>query len=165
MRNKSSSENSKQWSTTNNTSVSYYMRITVHVYVCCWRSRSVITCQVLIHHIWAVFHKETEHGGATGPALQPQQDWSFVLVCLSVRASHRKERSQHHPVVTSAYQQKVKKTELTTLFLERTMFSLGLHDMRKICDNIVECRDNDITCDKWTVKCINFCLSAAKTLI
>ena len=25
---------------------------------------------------------------------------------------------------------------------------LGLHDMRKICDNIVECRDNDITCDK-----------------
>ena len=27
---------------------------------------------------------------------------------------------------------------------------LGLHDMRKICDHIVECRDNDITCDKWT---------------
>ena len=25
---------------------------------------------------------------------------------------------------------------------------LGLHDMWKICDNIVECRDNDITCDK-----------------
>lgn len=32
-----------------------------------------------------MFHKEAEHGGAPGSALQPQQDGSFLLGWLSVR--------------------------------------------------------------------------------
>ena len=36
------------------------------------------------------------------------------------------------------------------LLFKTTTCCIGLHFMRKICDNIVECRDNDITCDKWT---------------
>lgn len=32
-----------------------------------------------------MFHKEAEHGGATGSTLQPQQDWSILLGWLLVR--------------------------------------------------------------------------------
>lgn len=49
---------------------------------------SPLTSQVLVHHIWPMFHKETEHGGAARTALQPEQDWSFISVRLSVREMH-----------------------------------------------------------------------------
>lgn len=59
----------------------------------------LLTSQVLVHHIRSMFHKETEHGGATRPTLQPEQDRSFICVRLSVTVGHT-ERSQHHPVVS-----------------------------------------------------------------
>ena len=40
-----------------------------------------------------------------------------------------------------------------------------LHDMRKICDNIVECHNNDVTINKQTLQCTQFCLSAAIMLL
>lgn len=33
-----------------------------------------------------MFHKEAKHGGAAGPALQPEEDRSFILAGLLVRA-------------------------------------------------------------------------------
>lgn len=42
-----------------------------------------LTCHVLVHHIGSMFHKQAKHGGAAGAALQPEQDWSFLSVCLS----------------------------------------------------------------------------------
>ena len=37
--------------------------------------------------------------------------------------------------------------------------------MRKICNNVVEYCDNDITCDKKILKCTQFCLSAAFSIL
>lgn len=46
---------------------------------------SILTSQVLVHDVGSVLHEQAEHGGATGAALQPQQDRGFVLVGLSNR--------------------------------------------------------------------------------
>lgn len=51
-------------------------------------TKSLLTGQVLIHHVRSVFYKEAEHGGATGPPLQPEQNRSFIPARLSVRAGH-----------------------------------------------------------------------------
>lgn len=64
----------------------------------CLSAASVLTSHVLIHHIWSVFHKEAEHGGATRAALQPQQDRSFIFVSLShIRSSHRRSKISAPP--------------------------------------------------------------------
>lgn len=47
------------------------------------------TSKVLVHHIGSVFHKEAKHGGATRSTLQPEQDWSFLMLCLSGQGKHK----------------------------------------------------------------------------
>lgn len=51
-------------------------------------TKSILTSQVFIHHVRSMFYKEAEHGGATGPPLQPEQNRSFIPARLSVRAGH-----------------------------------------------------------------------------
>lgn len=46
---------------------------------------SLLTSQVLVHHIRAVFHEEAEQGGSARAPLQPEQDRGCVSVGLRVR--------------------------------------------------------------------------------
>ena len=77
-------------------------RLGITVHVCCCSIGSVLTGQVLKHHIWSMFHKEPEHGGTTRAALQPEQHRSFISGRLSAE-QHTELRSQPHLLVTLVY--------------------------------------------------------------
>lgn len=51
---------------------------------------AALTSHVLMHHVRSMFYKQAEHGGATGPSLQPQQNWRFFSG-LSDRFEHGKK--------------------------------------------------------------------------
>lgn len=51
----------------------------------CTGTPSVLTRQVLVHHVRPVFHKEAEHGGSPRTPLQPEQHRGRVSVGLRVR--------------------------------------------------------------------------------
>lgn len=62
---------------------------------------ALLTSQVLINHVWSMFHKETKHGGATRSTLQPEQDRSVLLARLLDRSVQRESlRSELHLVET-----------------------------------------------------------------
>lgn len=70
--------------------------------VCCSSTCQRLTSQVLVHHIWSVFHKQTEHGGAAGSSLQPEHHRGLSSARLMVKTGQAERlRPQHHPVVTA----------------------------------------------------------------